>query len=154
MTEIGFYHCTRSKPFDVLPVLAAKALEAGHRVAVHSSDMAELEALDRHLWTYDPASFLPHGIDHAPEQPVLLSDRFDAENGADLLISVGGKLPGEPTAFRRILYLFDAGDEEAVAVARAHWKALAAREGVEPVYWTQGERGWRQASKAGQGAGQ
>ena len=34
LTPVGFYHCTRSRPFDVVPVLAGKAVEAGHRVLV------------------------------------------------------------------------------------------------------------------------
>ena len=32
------------------------------------------------------------------------------------------------------------------AAARAHWRALKAREGVQPVYWTQGDKGgWQKA---------
>ncbi len=140
--QVGFYHCTRSRPFDVLPVLAAKALEAGHKVAVHSSDGAELDALDRHLWTFDAASFLPHGRDNADRQPVLLTDAFEPANRADVLICMGGKLPGTPADFARVLYLLDGDDVESVEAARAHWRALAGRDDVEPVYWTQGERGW------------
>jgi DNA polymerase-3 subunit chi len=143
---VGFYHCTRSRPFDVVPVLAGKAIEAGHRVLVHSADGGELDALDSHLWTYDPSSFLPHGRDNPAMQPVLLSDDFAPANGADLLISVGGKLPGDPAAFARVLYLFDGNDEDSLAAARAHWRALKAREGVQPIYWTQGEKGgWQKA---------
>ncbi len=48
-------------------------------------------------------------------------------------------------AFARVLYLFDGSDEDALAAARAHWRALKGREGVEPVYWTQGEKGWQKA---------
>ena len=153
MSEISFYHCTRSKPFDVLPVLAAKALDAGHKVAVHSPDTAELDALDRHLWTFDPGSFLPHGRDAAKHQPVLLTDRFEAENGASLLISVGGRLPGDTSTFARVLYLFDGEDAEAMTTARAHWRALASRDDVTPVYWSQGERGWQRAGTV-EGRGQ
>ena len=72
LTPVGFYHCTRSRPFDVVPVLAGKAIEAGHRVLVHASHGNELDALDSHLWTYDPGSFLPHGRDNPAVQPVLV----------------------------------------------------------------------------------
>ena len=146
MTQVGFYHCTRSKPFDVVPVLAGKAIEAGHKLAVHASDDTDLDALDRHLWTYDAASFLPHGRDNAAMQPVLLTDGFEPANGADVLICVGGKLPGDASAFARVLYLFDGGDADAVKAARAHWRALSGKADVEPVYWTQGDRGgWQKA---------
>ncbi len=146
MVSLGFYHCTRRAPLDVLPVLAAKALDAGHKVAVHASDAAALDAIDQHLWTYDPDSFLPHGRENAAAQPVLLTDGFEPENRADLLICVGGKLPGDVGAFARVLYLFDGSEEAAVETARKHWRALSAREDVEPVYWTQSENGgWQKA---------
>jgi DNA polymerase-3 subunit chi len=139
--QIGFYHCTSRRPRDVLPALVTKALEAGHRVAIHSSDGAELDSLDSWLWTFDPASFLPHGRDNEADQPVLLTPHFEPANKADVLIAVGGQLPGHPEAFARVLYLFDGTNEDDVATARAHWRALSAREDTTPVYWTQGERG-------------
>jgi DNA polymerase-3 subunit chi len=144
--QVGFYHCTRSRPLDVLPQLAAKALDAGHRVLIHAADDQTLDAADKELWTFEPASFLPHGRDNPAAQPVLLSDDFQPVNGADVGICIGGRMPGEPQRFSRLLYLFDGSDEAAVRQARAHWKAIAALEGVEPAYWTQGDRGW---SKAG-----
>lgn len=144
MPEIGFYHCTRSKPFDVVPVLAHKAIEAGHKVAVHADDAA-LAVLDDLLWTFDAGSFLPHGRDNPAMQPVLLTNAFEPANGGDLLIAAGGKLPGDPAVFARVLYVFDGNDEAAVTTARAHWRALAGLDGVTPVYWTQGERGWQRA---------
>ena len=144
--DVGFYHCTRAAPLTVLPKLAMKALEAGHRVLVNAPDPAQAEAVDEHLWTFDPGSFLPHcraGGEYDADQPLLIADSFDAANGADLAIAMGARLPGSDAQFSRVLYLFDGGDEEAVATARRHWKALSARDNVLATYWAQEERGWQ-----------
>lgn len=143
--KVDFYHCTRTKPADVVPALAEKALAAGHRILVHEPDASARDALDERLWTYDPDSFLPHGTaggPHDAEQPLLIADSFGVRNGADVLIAMGRTLPGDGAGFARILYLFDGGDEEELGAARAHWRALSAREGAEAAYWAQGERGW------------
>ncbi|MGB3721689.1 MAG: DNA polymerase III subunit chi [Pacificimonas sp.] len=143
--NVGFYHCTRAAPEAVLPKLAIKAVEAGHRVLVHSTDQAQAEAVDELLWTYDQNSFLPHGCaggESDAEQPLLISAEFDPVNHADLAIAMSGRLPNGDSAFARVLYLFDGNDQDAVRSARQHWKALAERDGVDATYWAQGERGW------------
>ncbi len=143
--NVAFYHCTAATPEAVLPKLALKAVEAGHRVLVHAAEKAQAEAMDETLWTYDPDSFLPHGIaggGQDADQPLLIADSFEPVNGADLAIAMSGRLPGGDSGFARVLYLFDGNDESALQAARQHWKALAEREGVETAYWAQGERGW------------
>ncbi len=145
MTDIGFYQLA-SKPLDkVLPKLLEKAVAAGHRVVIRSDDAAQLAALDAALWSYEPASFLPHAID-GEGQPILLTAREDAANGATLAAVIDGRLPGDLTPYSRVLYLFDGGDADALALARRHWKALKGRDDVTPVYWQEGARGrWEQA---------
>ncbi|MEO0501435.1 MAG: DNA polymerase III subunit chi [Pseudomonadota bacterium] len=141
--QVGFYHCTRNAPLAVVPRLAAKAVAAGHRILVHAGPAAD--DVDEALWAFDPGSFLPHGRaggDDDANQPILIADGFDGANAADLAIAMAGRLPGADAGFARVLYLFDGGDDDAVAAARRHWKALSARDDVEAVYWAEGERGW------------
>lgn len=149
MTDVGFYHLT-ARPLDaVLPRLLEKAVAGGHRVVLRSADAALLARLDTLLWTYDPASFLPHAVDgeHAAMQPVLLTSGDAAANGAGLLAVVDGALPGDLAPYTRVLYLFDGGDDDALALARRHWRALKAREGITATYWKEDDAGrW---SKAG-----
>ena len=147
--DIGFYHCTRSTPEAVVPKLAEKALAAGERVLVRTADREQAERIDEALWTYDAGSFLPHGRaggDHDADQPLLIAEDFGAEegtaNGATIVMVVGGGLPPAGSVFQRVLFLFDGNDEEALGLARRHWKALAEREDTVSVYWAQGERGW------------
>ena len=148
MTEVGFYQLA-SKPLDaVLPRLLDKAVAAGFRAVVRSPDADLLARLDAALWSYDAASFLPHAIDgpDAARQPVLLTAGDDALNAATLAAVIDGRLPGDLSAYARVLYLFDGGDADALALARRHWKALKDRDDVTPVYWREGDGGaWEKA---------
>ncbi len=148
MTDVNFYQLAR-RPLDaVLPRLLEKALAAGFRAVVRTADEALLARLDEALWTYEPASFLPHAVDgdYAATQPILLTAAADDANAADLITVVDGVLPGDLAPYRRALYLFDGGDDAALVRARAHWRALKGRDDVTPVYWREGEGGrWEQA---------
>lgn len=148
MTDVNFYQLA-ARPLDaVLPRLLEKAVAAGFRTVIRSADGALLARLDIALWTYDPASFLPHAVDgpFAAAQPILLTAAADDANAADLIAVVDGVLPGDLTPYRRALYLFDGDDAAALDRARSHWRALRDRDGVNPVYWREGEGGrWEQA---------
>ena len=148
MTDINFYQLA-ARPLDaVLPRLLDKALAAGFRCVVRSNDADLLARLDAAIWTYDPASFLPHSVDgpFAVDQPILLTSEPADANAADLIAVVDGVLPGEPTHYKRVLYLFDGGDDAVLDRARAHWRALKDRDGITPVYWREsdGQR-WEKA---------
>ena len=148
MTDVNFYQLA-SRPLEaVLPRLLEKAVAAGFRTVIRTADTDLLARLDAALWTYEPASFLPHAIDgpFAADQPILLTGAEDDANAADLIAVVDGVLPGDLTPYRRALYLFDGGDDAALARARGHWRALKDREGVTPVYWREGDGGrWEKA---------
>lgn len=149
MTDVNFYQLA-SRPLDaVLPRLLEKALAAGFRTVIHSADAALLARLDAALWTYDAASFLPHAVDgpFAVDQPVLLTRAPGDANGADLMAVVDDILPGDLSRYKRVLYLFDGGDDAALDRARGHWRALKDRDGVTPVYWREDDGGrWEKAA--------
>ena len=140
MTEVGFYHCTRTPAEDAAVRLAGRAYGAGHRVLL-VADPETLARLDDRLWAEPEASFLPHGLDDPLNQPVHLSESFEPANGATLLLSVAAGLPPEPARFQRVINLFDDATP-AHARARTDWRALAGREGVEPCYWRQQGGRW------------
>lgn len=149
MTDVVFYQ--RAKPLDnVLPRLLDKALAAGHRVVIRAVDSALLKRLDSALWTYDPASFLPHAVDgeHVAVQPVLLTTSLAAPaNGAKVLAVVDGVMPETPADFDRLLYLFDGDDPAALVAARAEWRRLKAQNGLTASYWRENDAGrWEQAA--------
>jgi DNA polymerase III subunit chi len=145
VTELGFYQLS-SRPLDaVLPKLLEKALAAGHRVLVRCRDAEQVAMLDERLWTYDDASFLPHGTQGAGH-PILIGTDDAAPDGYSLLAVPGGAVPADAAAFSRVLYLFDGNDAAELAQARADWKAAKADPDIKPVYWKAGDNGrWEQA---------
>lgn len=156
MSEIGFYHLLRTPLERALPKLLEKAVSRGMRAVVVAESDERAEHLSAALWTYDPASFLPHGTaaDGDPEdQPVYLTDHVTNPNSATVLVLTGGADAGEAADFERIIDMFDGRDEAAVAAARVRWKALK-DGGHHLTYWQQTDQGgWEQKAEAGGEAG-
>src|SRR5438105_15150494 len=147
MTEILFYQLRKQPLEQVLPALLEKSLERGWRVAVQVASEERAEALDSHLWTYREEGFLPHGTwreREAAEQPVLLTVNSDNPNGATVRFLLdGAPLPADLQAYERVILIFDGEDPDALAAARACWRAGKER-GDEVTYWqTDGEGRWR-----------
>jgi DNA polymerase-3 subunit chi len=144
MPEVLFYHLQRQPLEAVLPTLLQKTLERGWRAVVQAASAERLAALDDHLWTFSDESFLPHATDKepdAPDQPVVLTlDERNPNAAAVRFLVEGSALPADLSAYERLVLLFDGNDEEALAAARAHWKAVKAA-GHEATYWQQDSRG-------------
>lgn len=144
MTEILFYHLKGQRLEQVLPPLLQKSLERGWRVVVQASSEERIEALDAHLWTWRDDAFLPHGTWREPdagEQPVLLTLDGENPNRATVRFLVeGAELPGDASAYQRLVLVFDGDDPDAVAAARERW-AKAKKDGFEVTYWQADENG-------------
>jgi DNA polymerase-3 subunit chi len=144
MTEILFYHLQRQAIEHVLPALLEKSLDRGWRVVVQAASDERIEALDAHLWTYRDDGFLPHGVakeSEAAAQPVLLTTAEDNANGAQVRFLIdGAPLPGDASAYQRIVLLFDGDDPDAVAAARERWTQVKTN-GFEATYWQPDEQG-------------
>jgi DNA polymerase-3 subunit chi len=139
MTEIGFYHLTKSPLEEALPRLLERAIAAGHRILIRAPNEAEVERLNSALWTYGEASFLPHGSAKdgwADEQPIYLTFEDDNPNTADLACQLGGAEAAGLDGFKRVLDLFDGADADAVAAARERWRRYMAA-GHQLSYWQQ-----------------
>ena len=59
MTEVRFYHMTRTGLEAALPQMLEKTLERGQRAVVIAGSEERVEALNGHLWTYRDRTFLP-----------------------------------------------------------------------------------------------
>ena len=150
--EAYFYHMTRSPLEETLPVLLAKALEAGWRVVVRGPDAARLDWLDQRLWLGHDEAFLPHGRaggPHDADQPVLLTTADDLPNGAACLVSVDGAEIGadEVAAADRAMVLFDGNDPAALERARDQWRALTGA-GAKAKYWSQESGRWEMKAES------
>jgi len=147
MTEVLFYHLQNMSLESVLPPLLEKSLERGWRVVVQSTSQERVDALDAHLWTYRDDSFLPHGTwrdAEASQQPIVLTAGDHNPNGATVRFLVDGALmPQDPSAYERLVLLFNGEDPDALDAARARWTE-AKSAGFEVTYWQADEKGgWR-----------
>ncbi|MSP30090.1 MAG: DNA polymerase III subunit chi [Acetobacteraceae bacterium] len=142
MTEIGFYHLTRTGPDAALPQLLHRTLAAGQRAVVRSVREDRIAQLDAALW--ESKDFLPHGTPadgDADIQPIWLTIDDDVPNGATFLFLLDGAEGGDMACFTRIFDLFDGTNEADLQAARSRW-AAAKSAGHSLTYWQQGPDGW------------
>lgn len=146
MAEIGFYHLLSTPLERALPKLLERGRARGHRIVVRAGSPERVAQLDTILWTYDDASFLPHGwerVGNAAAQPIWLTDRDENPNRASLLVLTDGAEAGDLSSFARCADMFDGNDETAVAAARERWRR-AREAGHRLTYWQQTQSGWEQ----------
>jgi DNA polymerase-3 subunit chi len=144
VSEIGFYHLTRTSAELALPALLGRTLKAGQRAVVICGSAERVEALDAALWLCNDPDWLPHGTQatgNADLQPIWLTDRDEAPNNAKFLFLVDGADSATIKTFDRVFDLFDGRDEIAVQAARLRFRARKTA-GHALTYWQQTEKGW------------
>jgi len=149
VSEVRFHHLEQRRVDQALPRLLERALEEGRRVVVRASSDEMVAALNERLWTYDDASFLPHGAagDGDPmTQPIFLTSEAENPNAATMLVRLSGVEAAEADdAFDLVVLLFDGRDEAALEHARGEWRRLK-DHGRTISYWRESdEGGWEQA---------
>ncbi len=149
MTEIRFYHMEKSSLEQTLPSLLGKALSQGHKIMLKTSDTNTAESLSAYLWTYDPASFLPHGTPqdaHPENQPILITDKDENINAADVLILTHSARSDNLKDFKLCCEMLNGNNPEDIQSARERWKTYK-EEGFEITYWQQtAQNGWEKKS--------
>ncbi len=149
MGEFRFHHLERRRVDQALPDFLERAYDEGRRIVVRAPSGDMVAALNDRLWTYDDASFLPHGgaSDGDPAtQPIFLTETVENPNAATMLVLLAGaETSPDDAAFDAIVRLFDGRDQEALDEARREWKRLK-DEGLPLSYWREGEDGgWERA---------
>lgn len=143
MTEVFFYHLQAQPLEKVLPLLLQKTLERGWRALVRTSSLERAKALDDHLWTFDEASFLPHGIAGEPDamrQPILIAPADGEITATDALFLVDGAPLPDPLPDGRVIVMFDGVAQETLAAARQAWRDVTGA-GHQATYWQQDQDG-------------
>ena len=151
MGAAWFYHMTRKPLEETLPVLLERARGAGWRVAIRGTDPARIAWLDEKLWLLSDDGFLPHGVaggEFDADQPVLLTTGTAVPNGAAYLVAIDGAevTPAEVAAMERVSVMFDGHDPDALARARAQWKALTGA-GCAAAYWSEESGRWEKKAE-------
>ena len=138
--EIVFYEITAQRIEDILPDLLEKALVRGWQSLVLCDSKDQQAFLDRHLWTYRPDSFLPHGVGGG--HPISLIEDLDGHT-ADLVFFLSlhaGKIPFDFPC-TRLCILFDGrldDNRELCSKTLAHLYTA----GLTPVHWGQDKGKW------------
>jgi DNA polymerase-3 subunit chi len=146
--EIGFYHLSSTSLERSLPKLLERAWTQGHRIVVRAASPERVEHLNAMLWTYEEASFLPHGSvrdGNAAMQPIWLTHRSENPNDASLLVVVDGVEAEDIGSYARCADLFGGNNAGAVEAARARWRR-AREAGHTLTYWQQTTSGWERKS--------
>lgn len=147
MTEIGFYHLTRSSADAALPALLGRTLAAGKRAVIRLRDEIRVVALDGALWHASEPIWLPHGtagFGQAEWQPIWLTCTQDVPNQATYLFLLDGVAAPDIERFERVFDLFDGNAPEQVTEARKRWSD-AKTLGHILAYWRQEPKGWTRA---------
>lgn len=140
--QVDFYQLAGTPPEQVIASLAEKLLQSEGRLIVIAEDEGFLARLDRLLWDLAPASFLPHALAGGPDdlrQPILLTTSPDAPNLARNMLIADGRWREAALSYDRSFFLFDDAN---LKEARAAWKSLATREGVERRYFARQDGKW------------
>jgi DNA polymerase III subunit chi len=148
VTEIGFYHLISTPLERALPKLIERAWKQGSRLLVRTGSPERVEHLSNILWTYEEASFLPHGSvrdGNAAAQPIWLTHLDENPNGALTLVLVDGVEANDFGSYARCADLFDGNDAAAVDAARGRWRR-ARQAGHALTYWQQSASGWEKKS--------
>ncbi len=148
MTEVLFYHLTQTPLEATLPTLLQKSLERGWTVCVQGPNIDTIERLDRHLWTFDAATFLPHGISGGKNdglQPILLTSAKPETANKDVLMLVDGATQDQEDLrnYTRVCVFFDGNNRDALSETRAYWTTLK-DSGLDMRYWAQEDGRWVQ----------
>jgi DNA polymerase-3 subunit chi len=144
VNEVRFHHLERRRVDQALPELLERALKEGRRVLVRASSDEMVAALNDRLWTYDDASFLPHGAaddGDATAQPIFLTAKVENPNAATMLVRLSGaEASPADGAFELVILMFDGRDPAALAHARGEWRRLK-DEGGDLSYWRESDEG-------------
>lgn len=124
MTRVGFYVVQAAEAGQRLQVaarLADKAFSQGHRIFINAADEAQARALDQLLWTFRPASFLPHGLQEGEySDQVAIGWGQDPLDHNDLLINLKLEIPPFFSRFNRVAEVVTQ-DRDSLAALRRSW---------------------------------
>ncbi len=152
MTEVLFYHLTRSPVEVTLMELLEKTRARGWKAVVLCRSDERARWLDQKLWLGEDTGFAAHGVAGGPHdagQPVLLTTGPGAANNAEIMLALDGAeidVDGF-SAFERVCVLFEGHVESALECARAQWKQVTAA-GLPAHYWAQDDGRWVEKASA------
>lgn len=125
MTLVGFYvvqAAGEEQRLQVAARLTDKAFGRGHRVFINAANENQARQLDALLWSFRPASFLPHalqGEEHAEQ--IAIGWGQDPGDHNDLLINLQLDIPAFFSRFQRVAEVVTQ-DDDSITALRKSWK--------------------------------
>jgi DNA polymerase III subunit chi len=116
MTEAVIYKLTNNPWKKVFPKLLEGVVSKGNKVHVLCA-AEKIKEIDDVLWTYEQLAFLPHGTSedsHVENQPIILSSKPQALNGAKILAITNDNIPENYKEYDKILFVFDASQHQSI----------------------------------------
>jgi DNA polymerase-3 subunit chi len=128
MTRVGFYvvqSAAAGERLNVAARLVDKAFQRGHRILINTCSEQQAAELDELLWSFRPASFLPHGLLGQPnsetiaigwgQDPAIYDHMHD-----DLLINLQLEIPPFFSRFQRVAEVVTQ-EPQSLAALRRSW---------------------------------
>lgn len=147
--EVAFYHCLVTSVEEALLTIVEKILSQKERAVIMTPSEARLLFLDQYLWNQKPDSFYPHGTakdGFCEDQPLYLTNQEIVPNGAQFLILLDGAETKDPCHYKRVIEIFNGGNEEEVCLARQKWQSYKKLD-LSLIYFRQNEnRSWLKQS--------
>ena len=145
MSEVFFYHLTKTTLEIALPKILERALSEKWSIEIRTSANTNLDEISNAIWRGPEESFLPHCLeDHEDLQdyPIVLC-KSPLKEWRDCLIVVdqGDLKENEVKNYKRVCLIFDAKIEVELSKARKSWKKLS-EEGIKTVYWAEENGRW------------
>ena len=144
MLQVDFYHLTRSDMAEALVMLVKKSQLAGKKVLVQCPRPAA-EAMDEALWTQDPETWIPHGLDDADgalhAHAWIMSVPEGNPISAEFLFLLHGAERPDMTSFERVFNLFDGRSDAQLSETRSQWQEWRKNEALEMRYFAQDDEG-------------
>ena len=145
MSEVFFYHLTKTTLEIALPKILERALSEKWSIEIRTSANTNLDEISNAIWRGPEESFLPHCLeDHEDLQdyPIVLC-KSPLKDWRDCLIIVGqaNLKENEVKNYKRICLIFDAKIEVELSKARKSWKKLS-EEGINTTYWAEDKGRW------------
>ena len=129
---------------EALVMLVKKSQFAGKKVLVQCPRPAA-EAMDEALWTQDPESWIPHGLDDADGASHAHAWIMSVPEGnpisAEFLFLLHGAERPDMTSFERVFNLFDGRSDAQLSEARSQWLEWRKNKALEMRYFAQDDEG-------------
>ena len=130
MAKVSFYLFEKSPERQVESTcrLCRKILRQPAKIWIHCPDMATQQELDERLWSFDPQSFLAHGIDQV-HAPICISSALP-DSAEWIVFNFNNQALDQVNNFSHIIEIVE-NDEQAKQVGREKFKAYR-RLGIAP----------------------